>query len=207
MTYSLVAFDRKTGRLGSAVASRSVAVGGSVVYSRKGVGLVNTQHRAHLLLGEKVLDEMEQGRPPSSALERVLRGDKSPDSRQFLAVDLEFRLDVWTGSHCHPEHAQLIGDSCAAAGNMLATPDLVRDMRDAFENSREPDFGLRLLLSLEAAEARGGDRRGTRAAAIKIIPPPAESTAVNLDLRVDDHDKPLEELRRIHDLFRDEFRE
>lgn len=205
MTYSLVAFDRKTGRLGSAVASHSVAVGGSVVYSRRGVGLVNTQHRAQLMLGERVLDVMESGSGPSDALRRVLSGDRKPDSRQFLAVNMEGRMGVWTGSGCRPAHAQMVGDSCAAAGNLLETPGVVEVMYKTFEETDGLEFGLRLLLCLEAGEDLGGDRRGTRAAAVKVVPPPDSQTAVNLDLRVDHHKEPLVELRRIHERFREEF--
>lgn len=207
MTYSIVAFDRTTGRLGSAVASRSVAVGGSVVYSRNGVGLVNTQHRAHLGLGQAVLDRLEAGECPDDALHHVLSGDDSPDSRQFLALDLKKRMGVWTGEDCHTERGQRLRDECAAAGNMLKTSESLDAMIDAFENSQDLDFGLRLLLSLEASEALGGDRRGTHSAAIKVIPPPSSEISINLDIRVDDHETPLVELRRLYDLFRREFRE
>jgi uncharacterized Ntn-hydrolase superfamily protein len=72
MTFSIVAVDPGTGDCGSAVASCSVAVGGTVSYSRIGVGVINTQHQAHVAIGTKVLDRMDDGQPPHEALEEVL---------------------------------------------------------------------------------------------------------------------------------------
>jgi len=206
MTYSILAIDPESGALGSAVASRSVAVGGTVAYSRVGVGAINTQHYAHLALGERVLDEMERGTAPQDALAKVLEIDSGADTRQLIAIDCDGRQGSWTGSDCEPERAEVRGRLCLAAGNHLATDAVPARMVRAFEAAGNHPLGERLLLALEAGETAGGDRRGRQAAAVKVVPGRKDDPVdVNLDLRVDDHPDPLAELRRLLDVFRREF--
>ena len=209
MTFSIVANDRDAGYCGSAVASRSIAVGGTVAYSRTGVGVVNTQHHAHIALGHRVLDEMENGVAPHEALAHVLDSDgPEADSRQLIAMDVTGRQGAWTGHDCAPESHHAFGRGCVAAGNYLATAVAVEKMIEAFEQAAGREFACRLLAALYAAEAAGGDRRGRQAAAISVVfHSDSPSTPVNLDLRVDDHPDPIGELSRLHELFRHEFEE
>ena len=206
MTFSIVAIDPATESFGSAVASRSVAVGGTVAYSRVGVGVVNTQQYAHLTLGEKVLDEMERGVQPQQALEKILVTDVSRDERQFVAIDVSGRQGAWSGRDCKPAYRHAFGSHCVAAGNWLVTEEVVVRRVKAFEASRGDTLGERLMEALEAGEAAGGDSRGRQAAAVRVVPGTKEMpVAVNLDLRVDDHAAPLAELRRLYGVFLDEF--
>ncbi len=207
MTFSIVANDRDAGCFGSAVASRSVAVGGTVTYSRTGVGVVNTQHHAHIALGHRVLDEMEQGEAPHEALARVLDADgAAADSRQLIAIDVGGRRGGWTGRECAPVCHHAFGAGCVAAGNYLASEAAVERMIEAFEDAAESGLALRLLAALRAADASGGDRRGRQAAAMSVISHrDSTSRPVNLDLRVDDHPDPIGELARLQLLFRCEF--
>jgi uncharacterized Ntn-hydrolase superfamily protein len=204
MTFSIVAYDESTGSLGSAVASRSIAVGGTVAYSRFGVGIVMTQHAAHLGTGQCVLDRMERGTHPQDALQAELSVEVTGDVRQIIAADTGSAMGAWTGDACEGERRHLVADDCAAAGNMLATTDVVDRMLECFHGSRGEPLGDRLIRCLEAGEAAGGDRRGRQAAAVFVLPPPGSRAAINLDLRVDDHPRPLEELRRLYGLFREE---
>lgn len=205
MTFSIVAIDEETREIGSAVASRSTAVGGTVSYSRIGVGVVNTQHYAHLWLGEMVLDGMDLGRHPQLALDRALELDPSRASRQLIAIDHRNRKAAYTGRACQDAKAHRLGESCVAAGNLLADARVVERLVETFEDAKGECIGVRLLLALEAAQEAGGDRRGRQSAAIKVVPPREAPTAVNLDLRADDHPDPLEELRRLYAVFRTEF--
>lgn len=205
MTFSIVAYDDSAGSVGSAVASCSIAVGGTVAYSRFGVGIVMTQHAAHLGTGQCVLDRMERGTHPQDALQAELAGRASSDVRQIIAADTGSAMGAWTGAACEGEKRHLVADDCAAAGNMLATPDVVDRMLECFRASRGDPLGERLIRCLEAGEAAGGDRRGRQAAAVFVLPPPGSRAAINLDLRVDDHRRPLDELRRLHGIFRREF--
>ncbi|MDZ7753404.1 MAG: DUF1028 domain-containing protein [Gammaproteobacteria bacterium] len=207
MTFSIVAIDRDTEAFGSAVASRSVAVGGTVAYSRVGVGVVNTQSYAHLTLGERVLDEMEKGVAPQDALARILRTDARADARQIIAIDVAGRRGAWSGSDCRPHYHQQLGMDCVAAGNWLTSTVVVDRMVEAFEHSAGRTLGERLMAALEAGEAAGGDSRGRQAAAVKVKPGRKDKpVAINLDLRVDDHPQPLQELQRLYRIFREEFR-
>lgn len=208
MTFSIVANDRDAGYCGSAVASRSIAVGGTVTYSRTGVGVVNTQNHAHIALGHRVLDAMENGEPPHAALASVLDSDGAADSRQLIAIDISGRQGGWTGRDCAPECHHAFGTGCVAAGNCLVTAAAVVRMIEAFEKAADADLALRLLAALRAADATGGDRRGRQAAAISVVSHrDSQSTPVNLDLRVDDHSDPIGELSRLHELFKREFEE
>lgn len=209
MTFSIVANDRDAGYCGSAVASRSIAVGGTVAYSRTGVGVVNTQHHAHIALGHRVLDEMENGTAPHEALAHVLDSDGArADSRQLIAIDVTGRQGAWTGRDCARESHHAFGTGCVAAGNYLVTVVAVDRMIEAFEEAPDREFASRLLAALRAAEAAGGDRRGRQAAAISVVAHcDSPSIPVNLDLRVDDHPDPIGELSRLHELFRREFEE
>jgi uncharacterized Ntn-hydrolase superfamily protein len=208
MTFSIVANDRDAGYCGSAVASRSIAVGGTVTYSRTGVGVVNTQHYAHIALGHRVLDEMENGEAPHEALANVLDSDGAADARQLIAIDVTGRRGGWTGQDCAPEARHAFGNGCVAAGNYLAHAATVERMIEAFEGSAGDELAMRLLEALRAGDRMGGDRRGRQAAAISVVSHrDSKSTAVNVDLRVDDHPDPVGELSRLHELFRREFQE
>lgn len=209
MTFSIVANDRDAGFCGSAVASRSIAVGGTVTYSRTGVGVVNTQYHAHIALGHRVLDEMENGEAPHEALASVLDSDgAAADSRQLIAIDIRGRQGGWTGRDCASEAHHAFGTGCVAAGNYLVTADAIDRMIEAFEAAADDELAARLLAALRAADAAGGDRRGRQAAAISVVAHhDSKSTQVNLDLRVDDHPDPIGELSRLHELFRREFEE
>ncbi|HEX2140474.1 MAG TPA: DUF1028 domain-containing protein, partial [Woeseiaceae bacterium] len=117
------------------------------------------------------------------------------------------RQGGWTGSDCAPECRHAFGTGCVAAGNYLADSAAVERMIEAFEHSAGNELAVRLLEALRAGERTGGDRRGRQAAAISVVSHrDSKSTAVNLDLRVDDHPDPLGELVRLHGLFRREFR-
>jgi uncharacterized Ntn-hydrolase superfamily protein len=205
MTFSIVAVDQTTGDCGSAVASCSVAVGGTVSYSRTGVGVVNTQHQAHLAIGLRVLNEMDDGMPPQQSLETVLGDHVDADVRQFVAIDVKGRKGAWTGRDCTPKRHHVIGSDCVAAGNYLVTEDVVELMVDAFDNSSGQKLEERLLKALLAGANAGGDRRGHQAAAISVVPGAQDATAINLDLRVDDHADPFNEIVRLHKAFRHEF--
>lgn len=205
MTFSIVAVDQATGACGSAVASRSTAVGGTVTFSKLGVGVLNAQHHAHLAIGTRVLEEMDQGRAPHEALERVLRDDDDADERQFLAIDVKGRRGAWTGRKCAEAHHHQFGNDCVAAGNYLVSRAVVTRMVEAFEAAAEELFEHRFFAALHAGAEAGGDRRGQRAAAVIVVPGPGVEAAINLDLRVDHHDRPLEELERLHRRFRQEF--
>lgn len=207
MTFSIVAFDSASGACGSAVASYSLAVGGTVSYSRIGVGVINTQHYAHLTLGQRVLDKMDAGSPPHEALTQALEKDPDADSRQLIAIDAKGRKSGWTGKDCAETSRHIFGSGCVAAGNYLATEEVVESMVEVFEQSTGELLHDRLLEALKAGDLKGGDRRGRKAAALSVVPAKGDVVGVNVDLRVDAHEDPIGELARLRELFRLEFRQ
>lgn len=205
MTFSIVGIDNGSRTCGSAVASFSMAVGGTVSYSRIGVGVINTQHHAHLALGNHVLDEMEDGKAPHEALADVLSSDAEAESRQLIAIDMTGRRGGWTGRSCAPVRRHIFGNGCIAAGNFLVSDEVVGRMVEAFESAAGDALGARLLSALIAGERAGGDRRGRKSAAVSVTPGRDAAPAINLDLRVDLHDEPIRELERMKQSFESEF--
>jgi uncharacterized Ntn-hydrolase superfamily protein len=199
-TYSLVARDPAMGWLGSAVASRYFGVGAVVPHLRAGVGAWNTQHNHHHLLAMRGLDLLATGVDPDTALKMVLAGDPVPETRQLLVIDAQGRRAAWTGTACHEARGHLFGEHCIAAGNTLVSLRVVEALVEAFEGHLTEPFGRRLLLALEAAEAEGGDSRGKQSAAIRVVPALLSDWPSDVvDLRVDDHEEPLAELRRLYE--------
>ena len=207
MTFSIVAYDNASGACGSAVASFSLAVGGTVSYSRIGVGVINTQHYADLTLGQRVLDEMDAGSPPHDALTEALQSDPEAESRQLIAIDAKGRKSGWTGRDCAKAHRHVFGSGCVAAGNYLASEEVVERMVEVFEQSAGEPLHDRLLQALKAGDLKGGDRRGRKAAALSVVPPKGDDVVINVDLRVDAHENPIGELSRLRELFKLEFRQ
>ena len=200
-TFSIVARDPATRELGSACASRVVAVGARVPCFRHGVGVVNTQHHDDLRLAHAVLGRIAAGLDPQDALAAALEDDARPRDRQLIAIDVQARSAAWTGANCGTPCGHVIGQHCVAAGNTLAAEAVVQQMVSAYEESPSGPLALRLLRALEAGEAAGGDRRGKQSAALKVIPEKLSDQRVpKMDLRVDDHPEPVAELRRLYEL-------
>jgi uncharacterized Ntn-hydrolase superfamily protein len=199
MTWSIVAHDPATDAFAVAVATCAFAVGASCPFVRAGVGAVSTQSFTNRYLGPAVLDGLARGLPPAAAIEGALAGDAGEGIRQVHAVDRHGRSAAFTGRHC----VEWCGDAPAAgfsvAGNMLAGEAVVAETAAAFAAGAALPLPERLLASLAAGEAAGGDKRGRQSAAMKLV---TAEDFPDLDLRVDDHADPLAELRRLLGLWR-----
>ena len=202
-TYSIVARDPETGALGVAVQSHWFQVGTVVTWAQAGVGAVATQSFVRPAYGPEGLELMQQGVAPEEALQRLVEADEQRDVRQVAFVDAEGRVAAWTGEKCIRAAGHAVGDAFSVQANLMVAdtvwPAMAKTYRRAVE-AGTGDFAERLLLALEAAQAQGGDIRGRQSAAILIVR--AEATGepwrdVLVDLRVDDHPEPLEELRRL----------
>jgi uncharacterized Ntn-hydrolase superfamily protein len=196
MTWSVVAFDESTGAFGVAVSTRAFAVGARCPFVRAGVGAVCTQSITNAYLGPRVLDLLENGVAPAEAVELALAPDEGRHLRQIHAVDREGRSAAWTGENCVEWAGHKSGSGFSVAGNMLAGEAVVRATFDAYAASPAEALPERLLAALAAGEAAGGDKRGKQAAALRIH---GDEDYPSLDLRVDDHEEPILELRRLHD--------
>jgi uncharacterized Ntn-hydrolase superfamily protein len=198
-TYSIVARDPQTGELGAAVQSHYFSVGPTVPWVEAGVGAVCTQSLVLVDYGPGGLDLMRAGRTAQQALDSLLKLDAHNEGRQVAMVDARGNVAAWTGGSCIPEAGHQTGAQYSAQANLMASDRVWPAMAKAYE-STEGDLAGKLLAALEAAEKEGGDIRGRQSAAIVVVKaqPSGKPWADRLfDLRVEDSDQPLVELRRL----------
>jgi uncharacterized Ntn-hydrolase superfamily protein len=195
MTWSIVARDTETGRVGIAVASRFFAVGARVPFIRTGVGAVATQALVNQGLGSSCLDLIASGASADEALGVLIKGDQGRQHRQVHLMDRAGGFAAHTGAACIGWCGHWIGEEFSVAGNMLTGPEVIEATAEAFETSRGLPFARGLLAAMRAGEAAGGDKRGKQSAALLVHD--AEAFPI-YDIRVDDHPDPLAELTRLH---------
>ena len=201
-TYSIVARDPATGDLGIAVQSKFLAVGSVVPWAIAGVGAIATQALANPVYGPNGLRMIRNGASAQEALARLLEGDDGREHRQAGIVDAQGNAATFTGGSCFPWAGGRTGEGYAAQGNILVSAATVDALADTFEAARGP-LADRLLAALRAGQAAGGDRRGMESAALLVVRENGGYNGMNdryIDLRIDDHPSPIEELRRIKDL-------
>ena len=202
-TFSIVAFDPKTRDLGVAVESKFVAVGAVVPFARAGVGAVATQSYANTAYGPKALAMMNRGVPPKDVVKKLLTSDQDAAQRQVGIVDGKGRPASYTGKGCFPWAGHVVGKNFAAQGNLLAGGEVVKAMARAFEGT-QGDLPVRLLAALSAGQRAGGDKRGQQSAALLVVREDGGYGGFNdrwIDIRVDDHPAPIEELIRVFNVY------
>lgn len=200
-TFSICGYDPETGEVGVAVQSKYFAVGTVVSWARAGVGAVATQAAGIAGYGPQVLDRLAAGATPDEAIRLMLEHDGGRETRQLGAVDAQGRSASFTGSECNPWAGHETHENVAAQGNILAGEAVVADMVAAFRDGGG-SLAERLVAALEAGQAAGGDSRGQQSAAVYVERPGAGEETGELidrvvDLRVDDHGRPIAELRRL----------
>lgn len=196
MTYSLVAREAGTGRLGVAVQSHWFSVGPIVPWAAPGVGAVATQSVAEVTYGPRGLELMRDGAAAQEALSRLLAADQHASVRQVAMIDASGAVAVHTGADCVGFAGHVTGDQVSCQANMMSSEQVWPAMLQSFQDT-EGELAWRLLAALEAAEAAGGDIRGKQSAAILVVPPGGEPWRHEVSLRVEDHPEPLVELRRL----------
>lgn len=203
MTFSIVAFDPEGPSWGVAVASKCLSVGMAVPWGRAGFGAVATQALANLRYGPDGLALLEGGAAPDEVVRRLTDGDELRDQRQLGVVDARGRSAQHTGTDCLPWAGGTTGEGFSVQGNILAGPQVVDAMVQAYAGARGT-LAQRLLRCLEAGDAAGGDRRGRQSAALKVWREGAAyggGLDIAVDLRVDDHAQPIPELGRLLELY------
>jgi len=203
-TYSIVARDPKTGQLGVAVQSHWFSVGAVVPWAEAGVGAVATQSFSDPAYGRRGLELMKRGLTADKALEALTRVDPGESVRQVAFIDASGNAAAHTGSDCIEHAGHYVGKNFTVQANMMLNDKVVPAMRRAFERSRG-DLAERLMKALEAAQRAGGDIRGRQSAALVVVAgtstgKPWADTLV--ELRVEDHQTPIAELRRLLTLHR-----
>ncbi len=206
-TFSIVGFDPNTGDLGIAVASKYLAVGAVVPWARAGAGAIATQAFANTSFGPRGLSLLHAGLSAEEVLARLIQEDSGAEERQVGIVDARGRSAAYTGSCTQPWSGHYIGKGFSVQGNLLVGPEVLSAMVEAFQKE-EGSLAYRLLQALSAGQRAGGDRRGQQSSALLVVREGRGYAGWNdryIDLRVDDHPSPVEELCRLYSLHRETF--
>jgi uncharacterized Ntn-hydrolase superfamily protein len=208
MTYSLVACDLESGQWGVAVQSKFLAVGSLVAWAEPGVGALATQAHANPRYGPEGLALLRDGLAAEETVYRLTAPDEGRNERQVGVVDASGGSASYTGTDCNDWAGGRTGPCFAAQGNILVSAETVDALAETFTGSAGRPLAERLIDSLAAAQAAGGDRRGQQSAALLVVEKDAgyaRLSDVLVDLRVDDHARPIDELRRLYDLHQELF--
>src|SRR5438128_1108060 len=202
-TYSIAACDLAAGQWAVATQSKFLAVGSVVPWAEPHVGAVATQALANPRYGPDGLRLLREGLSAEQVVERLTSEDEDRDHRQLGVVDASGGSASFTGAECLEWAGGLTGPGFAAQGNILVSQDTVAALATTFPATEGRPLAERLLECLAAAQAAGGDRRGQQSAALLVVEEDAGYANLSdsvVDLRVDDHERPIEELRRIYEL-------
>jgi uncharacterized Ntn-hydrolase superfamily protein len=201
-TYSIAACDLDAGQWGVATQSKFLAVGSVVPWAEPDVGAIATQAYANPRYGPEGLSLLREGLSAEEVVQRLTSADEGRDQRQLGVVDREGRSASFTGDECLEWAGGRTGPCYAAQGNILVSAATVDAIAETFESSKGT-LAERLLDCLDAAQAAGGDRRGQQSAALLVVEQDggyAKLSDTIVELRVEDHELPLEELRRLYRL-------
>jgi len=203
-TFSIVARDQETGEMGIAVQSHAFSVGAAVPWAEAGVGAVATQSLTRIDYGPEGLALMRHGMSARQALGALLKNDENRDVRQVAMVDAHGGVAAHTGTKCIAAAGHLTGEGFSVQANLMRDDSIWPAMKEAYEGA-EGDLADRLVTTLEAAQAAGGDIRGQQSAALLIVSGERSTRYWEgriFDLRVEDSPQPIAELRRLVQLQR-----
>ncbi|MCK4516614.1 MAG: DUF1028 domain-containing protein [Spirochaetaceae bacterium] len=195
-TYSIVATDAD--EIGAAVQTHQMAVGSIVPWLLPGLGAVVTQSLVNVSLGPLGLRLLEQGVSPNHIIAALEASDREAHRRQFAVINAEGIAAAYTGAGCIQEAGHRSGSGYSVQANMMLNDSVVDAMANAFEADHGP-LPERMLAALEAAQEQAGDIRGMQSAALVTVAndPQKKAWEHRFDLRVDEHEQPLSELRRL----------
>jgi uncharacterized Ntn-hydrolase superfamily protein len=201
-TYSIVACDLEAGQWGISVQSKFLSVGSVVPWAEPHVGAIATQAYANPRYGPNGLELLRQGLSAAEVVENLTSEDDGRDHRQLGIVDGQGRAATYTGKECMDWAGGRTGEGYAAQGNILVNKETVDAIAETFEGSTGP-LAVRLIDCLAAAQEAGGDSRGQQSSALLVVERDggyARMSDTVVELRVEDHERPIEELRRIYTL-------
>jgi uncharacterized Ntn-hydrolase superfamily protein len=203
MTFSVVGRCARTGSTGVAITSSSPAVAARCAWVRGGVGAVTTQNVTDPRLGPALLEALASGVDSETALDELVAAQPAEVVawRQLTAVDTRGRTAAWTGSRALGVHGQVVREGVVAAGNLLASVEVLDTAVDAFIAAEAAPLGQRLVSALAAALDAGGEAGPVQSAGLLVASADARYTWPTTDLRVDWHDEPITELGRLWSLW------
>ncbi|HZT98506.1 MAG TPA: DUF1028 domain-containing protein [Ktedonobacteraceae bacterium] len=199
MTFSIVARDPQTGELGIAVESKFLAVGAVVPWAKAGVGAIATQAWANTSYGPRGLELLAAGLSAREVVMRLTGEDSGQAQRQVGVIGVSGEPATFTGDQCFPWAGGHVGEHYTCQGNILVGEETVLAMARTFEQTAGY-LCDRLVAALAAGQAAGGDSRGQQSAALLVVREGGGYSGFNdrfIDLRVDDHPRPIDELHRV----------
>jgi uncharacterized Ntn-hydrolase superfamily protein len=202
-TYSIVACDLEAGQWGVAVQSKFLAVGSVVPWAEPNVGAIATQSYANPRYGPDGLALLRAGRSAEETVAELTSADEGRAERQVGIVDGSGRAATFTGEGCHDWAGGRTGAGYAAQGNILVSAETVDALAVTFQSNGHLELAERLIECLAAAQAAGGDSRGQQSASLLVVQKDggyAKLSDTLVDLRVDDHERPIVELQRLYHL-------
>ena len=199
-TYSIIAIDEKTGEMAVGVQSHWFSVGTIVSWVKSGVGVVATQSFVNPAYGPEGIKLMESGVSAENALNQLVSEDDSREYRQVAMLDVNGSIKAFTGEKCIISAGQYIGKNFSVQANMMLNDKVVPSMKKAFEENFKLPLAERIIKVFEAAEKSGGDIRGKQSAVILVVGSKKvknEWEDKKIDLRVDDSENPIKEIKRL----------
>lgn len=203
-TYSIVARDSITGEMGIAVQSHAFSVGSIVGWGEAGIGVVATQSFVNRAYGPDGLKLLKSGKSPLEVIKILTASDSARDIRQVAVLDMQGRTASYTGKKCIQAAGNIAEKNFSVQANLMLNETVWPAMAKAFKETQGP-LAERMIAALEAAQKEGGDIRGMQSASILIVNPVATGNIWEdkpIDLRVEDHTQPIEELKRLLNLYR-----
>jgi uncharacterized Ntn-hydrolase superfamily protein len=201
MTFSLVARCARTGMLGAAVTTSSIAVGSRCPYAKAAVGAVLTQHRTDPRLGPLALELLAKGFNAEQTQAAIIAATPHRDWRQLAIIDRDGRTASYSGAHVGPEKAEVHGRDCVAIANIVRSIQVPHAMVTAFEREPAAPLARRLVDALAAGESAGGELVPVVSASLLVV---HREAFPYVDLRVDDRSSPIDELARLWEVYQPE---
>jgi len=190
-TFSILTISPDSRLMGVAVASGSTSVGDRVPHAMPGVGVIATQAYTNVAYGIRGLELLAKGLSPKVTVDRLLMEDPERELRQVAIMDFKRRKAAFTGVNAPEFRGEIVSEDYVVVGNLLAGKKVVSSMATEFERS-SGDLALRMAKALETGSKSGGDSRGERSAALIVV----STEKIEVKIRVDMHEKPIEELFR-----------
>ena len=194
MTFSLAGRCARTGMLGAVVTTSSLAVGARCCFARAGVGAVLSQHFTDPRLGPMALDLLARGETAEAARDALVAATPRRDWRQLAIIDRHGNTAAFSGAKVQRELGETHGCDCVAIANIVRSAEVPRAMVQAFEGSTAGSLAQRLIATIRAGEAVGGEFKPVASAALIVV---HREAFAYVDLRVDQHAAPIDELARL----------
>jgi uncharacterized Ntn-hydrolase superfamily protein len=196
-TYSIVAYDPETGQLGGAVQTHQMGVGRLLPVAQPGVGVIASQSLINVSFGTLGLAMLREGIAPEHIVNGLTASDPGASRRQLAVINAQGEAAAFTGEGCIREAGHHAGENYSVQANMMTRTTVIDAMREAYE-SAYGDLATRMVAALQAAQDEDGDIRGMQSAALIVVPGTHQPDWASVyDLRVDEHENPVQEMARL----------